>query len=67
MGAPLDHEDHKKCKREIPWYEKLWVCACPCADSHWEKVAKHDDKDKAERPAGEDSSESPEASDEAGS
>jgi len=67
MGVPLDHEDHARCKREVAWYESLWICGCPCADDHWEKVAKHDDNDKAERPASKDRSESPETGDEAGS
>ena len=21
---------HENCAHEIPWFEKLWVCACEC-------------------------------------
>jgi hypothetical protein len=70
MGEEQDSEEHAKCKREVAWYENLWICGCPCADEHWSTVAKvetNDNNDQAERAAGEDSSESSSSSDEAGS
>jgi hypothetical protein len=70
MGEEQDSEEHAKCKREVAWYENLWICGCPCADEHWSTVAKvetSDNNDQAERAAGEDSSESSSSSDEAGS
>lgn len=65
-----DSDEHEKCKREVAWYENLWICGCPCADEHWNTVAKvetNDNNDQAERAAGEDCSESSSSSDEAGS
>lgn len=67
LGQPPESEEHQKCKRELAWYEKLYVCGCACADEHWERATSGKDDNKTKRAASESSGEPPEASDEAGS
>jgi hypothetical protein len=26
-------DDHKNCKHELAYYEKLWICSCSCNDN----------------------------------
>lgn len=26
--------DHSLCKRQIRWYDSVWVCHCPCHEGH---------------------------------